>query len=324
MDKRYLFKVVMAVAVVFVVTVVTIVSMMIVKSNEMQGKLVFASTYDDGENVDKIVITTAEDVIELNQNDSFWTVKNKDGYFADFTYIHKLLTSINTSVYSIKLPFDDKLIKEKYLVNPEVEKEGSGMLIRTYVGDELLDELIIGLSDEDGTYFYARSMQDDIWMIDGQFDLPITSEGWLLKPILSIPKGAIETIKIGENYISRSVKNGDFFDEKGMKVSTFILEDLLSGLNVFSAVKEENFKKQSLTIKKEKQFEIETFYGLKFILNLYIDGNNIGWLNIKLSKTPLPIASVNDYIRDNSFLYDGWFFALYPSHTKILENFNLI
>ena len=81
MDKRYLFKVVMAVAVVFVVTVVTIVSMMIVKSNEMQGKLVFASTYDDGENVDKIVITTAEDVIELNQNDSFWTVKNKDGYF---------------------------------------------------------------------------------------------------------------------------------------------------------------------------------------------------------------------------------------------------
>ena len=81
---------------------------------------------------------------------------------------------------------------------------------------------------------------------------------------------------------------------------------------------------QSLTIKKEKQFEIETFYGLKFILNLYIDGNNIGWINIKLSKTPLPIASVNDYIRDNSFLYDGWFFALYPSHTKILENFNLI
>ena len=64
MDKRYLFKVVMAVAVVFVVTVVTIVSMMIVKSNEMQGKLVFASTYDDGENVDKIVPSDASLVLQ--------------------------------------------------------------------------------------------------------------------------------------------------------------------------------------------------------------------------------------------------------------------
>ncbi len=324
MNKKYLFRLVAAVAVVFVVTVVTTISVIMMKSNNLQGKLVFASTYDNGENVDKIVIITAEDVIELNQNDSFWTVKNKDGYFADFTYIHKLLTSINTSVYSIKLPFDDDLVKEKYLVNPEVEKENSGMLIKTYVGDELLDELLVGLSDDEKRYFYARTMQDDIWLIDGQFDLPITSEGWLLKPILSISKGSVESINIGENYIRRSVKNGDFFDEKGVKVSTLMLENLLSGINAFSAMKEENFKKQNLTIKKEKIIEVETFYGLKFILNFYVDENNIGWINIKLSKTPLPIALVNDYIRDNSFLYDGWFFALYPTHTRILENFNLI
>ena len=38
---------------------------------KLQGKLVFARTYDLGDEVDRIVITTADDVIELKQKKSF-------------------------------------------------------------------------------------------------------------------------------------------------------------------------------------------------------------------------------------------------------------
>ena len=50
---------------------------------KMQGKLVFAQTFNQGEKIDHIVITTSDDVIDLRQEKSFWYVQRGRAYCED-------------------------------------------------------------------------------------------------------------------------------------------------------------------------------------------------------------------------------------------------
>ena len=70
--------------------------------------------------------------------------------------------------------------------------------------------------------------------------------------------------------------------------------------------------------------EIITFQGLVFYLDFYNNEHNEEWLHITLSTTPLPMSIVNDYIKDNKFLYEGWYFRLSPETSKILSPSSLI
>lgn len=292
---------------------------------KMQGKLVFAKTFDLGEKVNRIVITTADDVIELQQKNSYWLVAGKGSYYADFNLMHQFLNSINQSIYSVRLPYTEKTVRENYLFNPAEQKEDSGMLIQTYIDDQMLDEIIIGLADESGRYFFAKSPENkDIWLIDGQFNLPITAKYWLLRPVLAVSANTIESITMGKNYVQRETPAGDFVDEQGVSINTAPLLDVLSGIDIVNAMTAEQFKASGLDLLPEKVIDVITFYGLEFIFKIYYNDNNQVWLNINLSTTPLPMSAVNDYIRDNRFLYDGWYFEVSSAQGHVLRDFRLM
>ena len=292
---------------------------------KLQGKLVFANAFDLGHKLNRIVITTAEDVTELRQKNSYWRVVNKGNYYADFGLVHRFLTSANKSAYMIKLPYDAKLAKEKYLLNPEEKKEDSGLLIKTYVDDTLLDEVIIGLPDDEGRYFFARNVHsDEIWLINGDFDLPIMSEYWLLNPVLSVSQRIVESLSVGEETVQREIEDGPFFDNKKRVVSTGPLSDVLGNITIVNAMSAEQFKQAGLDKLPTRMIKAVTFYGLEFICTVYGAEDSKTWLNIKLSTTPLPMAAVNDYIRDNRLLYDGWYFEISPEQQHILRDFRLI
>lgn len=293
---------------------------------ESQGKLVFAKTFDLGEKVDRVVIATADDVIELQQKNSYWLIESKGKYYADFRLVHRFLSSINQSIFSVRLPFDEQVVRDNYLYNPLDQKEDSGMLIRTYIGDKMLDEVIVGLPDESGRYFFAkRSNENSIWLIDGQFDLPIAAKYWLLRPVLSIRPEAIESITIGKTYVQRENRGSDFRNEDELSVNTAPLLDVLAGINIVDAMNEQQFDAAGLLKPQPfKVIDVITFYGLEFICKLYEGADGQVWLNINLSTTPLPKSVVNDYIRDNSFLYDGWYFEVSPAQGHILRDFRLM
>ena len=75
---------------------------------------------------------------------------------------------------------------------------------------------------------------------------------------------------------------------------------------------------------KERVSTITTFFGLVFDINLYYQDNNKVWCSIKLSTTSLPLSVVNDYINDNKFLYDDWFFEISSDQGHILRDFRLM
>ena len=291
---------------------------------KLQGKLVFARTYDLGDEVDRIVITTADDVIELKQKKSFWLVSKQDEYFADFKLINQFLDALNHSVYVISLPESKNILQENYLLNPQEHKKDSGMLIQTFIADEMLDEMIVGLPDAEEKYFFAKQPQDDrVWLIDGNFNLPLVSGYWLPSPVVSMPKEQVESIKIDNDWAQRKGKSKYFVNNLGKNINVEALLNVLAAIYIDEAKNTENFYGKGLDKLPSKKIEVVTLYGLKFVCQLYYDKKDV-WLNIKLTTTPLPMSTINDYIKGNSFLYDGWYFRISPRQGHILRDFRLI
>ena len=321
MNNKNLLKVIVATILAVAVAWFMIDKIVTSDSAKLQGKLVFANTFDYGDKVDKIIITTSDDTIELHQEKSFWYVMNKGGYFADFKLIHNFLTSINESIYSVKLPDDKNLIEEKCLQNPMTQKNKSGILIQTYANEKMLDEIIVGVADNQGKYFFARRPQsNDIWLIDGNFNLPINAKYWLLHPVLSIPYTSVESVTLANKYVQRENKNGYFINENGNMVNINPLLNVLTKVIIVDAEKAKIFDNNMY---KEKIIDVITFYGLEFICRVYYNQDDV-WLNVALTTTPLPMKPVIGYINDNRFLYDGWFFKISPEQGHILRDFYIM
>lgn len=294
-------------------------------ASKLQGKLVFAQTFNKGILIDKIEIQTNEETVVLNQKDSFWSVENNNNYYADFSLMNVLLTSLNKSIYSIKFPYNQEIAYEKYLNNPDKFEQNSGMLIKTYVKGEKIDEILIGLSDESKKYYFSRNMKDDnIWLISENFNLPIYSKDWLIRPVLVVPAKQIELIEIDGKKVRRYDEYTSFYNEKDEVVNVSVLTDTLSRLFIDNAQKKDDFEKNMLPGMKVKNIKITTFFGLVFDINLYYQDNNKIWCSIKLSTTSLPLSVVNDYINDNKFLYDDWFFEISSDQGHILRDFRLM
>lgn len=309
----------------FAILVVVLASAYIIAEvdlEKIQGKLVFAQSYNLGDKIDKVIIKTTEDEIELKQKNSFWYVASKGNYYADFKLLNRFFTSMNNSVYSIKLPYDENVLKEGYLLNPLDSKDDSGMLIKTYVGDDLIDEVIVGLPSENGNYFFAKRPDvREIWLIDGDFNLPIEGKDWLLYPIFSVVKDSIEKVQLGDDFVTRDIQSAYFINKDGREIDLDQLLRVMSGVRASNSLRENDFVKDKMN---EKVIELTTFYGLVITCKVYSNDDNKTWLNIKLSTTALPKSAVNDYIKDNGFLYDGWYFEITPEQGSILRNFRLI
>ncbi len=322
MNRYYLKVVLIGSFLLLSIALLLVYGMLWYNGSKLQGKLVFANSYNNGEKVDKINIITAEDKVKLELEDNYWLVKGKGKYYADFSMVHNFLTSINNSSYLMKVPFNKELLDNKYLNNPNEQKENSGMLVQIFADNVLLDEIIIGLPDEDKKYYFARNIDDgSIWMIDGNFKLPIMEKDWLLHPVFSVSQKSLESVEIKNVVVQREDEYKDFLDEKGYKVNVNPIIDILSFVEIQDAVKADKADFENFDI---KEIYATTFYGLKVNLTLYYNDKNDIWFSIKLLTTPLPMKIVNDYIKDNSFLYDDWYFKASSEQGHVLRDFRLM
>ena len=83
MNNKNLLKVIVATILAVAVAWFMIDKIVTSDSAKLQGKLVFANTFDYGDKVDKIIITTSDDTIELHQEKSFWYVQRGRAYRLD-------------------------------------------------------------------------------------------------------------------------------------------------------------------------------------------------------------------------------------------------
>ena len=293
---------------------------------QSQGTLVFAETYKHGTELDKIIIRNSKETITLELRDNLWRVKEKGGYYAGTYLLNTLLNDFNTSVFFSKRKSTSQAIKDFHLNSPEKDKLNTGTQIEIYSGKDQLNSIILGKQTENGLYHFAKLKNQEIWLISGRFEMPQQAYSWMLQPILELPESLIETIRFYTDgkiaTIGRKDASQKFTDTQGYTIRAQALTNVLERLIAEDVADKNTFSQKTFLL--SRRMEIITFQGLVFYLDFYNNEHNEEWLHITLSTTPLPMSIVNDYIKDNKFLYEGWYFRLSPETSKILSPSSLI
>lgn len=295
------------------------------QEHRMEGRLVFDHAYDAGNSVDRIDIINHNSKIELIKKDDYWTLKNFNGYHADFSLISDFLETINNSHYMLKVSVDDNKMNDLLLGNPDDAQQNAGIIINIYANGDKIDDLIVGVKDSERGYFFARkSNSREVWLVSGDYNIPYSPKEWLPNPIIELPESSIEMLSIDGNLIARQMAMEDFRDRLDLKVNVSWLLQNLASLNVEDILPQNIFEERFPETGIAKIYDIVTFYGLLFELNFYRTVDKDVWVNIKLLPDGLAAKVVSDYIKENSFLYDGWYFKISPLQKDFFMNYRLM
>lgn len=279
------------------------------------GRLVFASTYADGYNLDKIILRSPEGTVTLSQENNFWVVAEADYYYADTDMLNRLLTDFNNATYYSEQPYSPEAAKAAGLAD-------KGTLIQTFSGNKLLNSIIIGKVAENPHYhFAAAEKKKEIWLIDGEFSLPGEFNSWIMQPVSELPPEMIESVSSDNAIAMRETARQPFVGSNGTPAQPQALLKEASYITAENVSSAQDFDSALFPVQRRLTFT--TFQGLVVDYFLYTDGEEY-WLKVDLSTTPLPKQSVNAYIRDNRIFYDGWFFKIPALQGKLLFSLPII
>ena len=310
---------------VLLLTAITFGAVYWYQKNRLEGKLVFNHAYDAGDAVDHISIVTHNGTIELLKNEGYWTLQNYNGYHADYNLISDFLDTVNNSHYMVKLDTDKTKLNNMLLGNPDEAQQNAGMMIKIYAAGKKVDDLIVGIKDTERGYFTARkSDSQDAWLVSGNYNIPYSPKDWLPNPIMELPESSIQMFSIDGGLIARQMAMEDFRDRLDLKVNVNWLLQNLAALNIDDVLPQSEFDKRFPEIRIAKIYDITTFYGLQFELKFYQTADKDVWVNINLLSDGLAAKVVDDYIKENSFLYDGWYFQISPLQKDLFINYRLM
>lgn len=282
-------------------------------SSMAERQLLFAKTLADRQ-TDRIVIKNADYILTLVRGDNYWNVAEADFYYANSLRLEKLLAAIAGAACS-------RCLKEN-----DSNRYGfpNGVEIRTYSGDKLLNAYVFGNYDIYNQFrFFQPLNENKICLTDAEFDFPEQFYSWLQQPLMQLQESDVSRIKITsgngrERLIARTTELRPLQEtDNGRTVNLqnfFDVTGYLSFTNVLSAA---DFAENPISVGK---IDITLFSGLIYNLHLFRHNGSF-WLQMNLSSTALPTEGIGDYIKDNAFLYDGWYFRLSASKGSVLSDF---
>lgn len=294
--------------------------------SQLIGNLVFAQAVEPSSKIKEIVVRTQQQTITLLPDNDFWHVKEADNYYANFDIIRTLFHNFKESRFIRRQTETPQLISDLSLANPYQNSAHAGISV-SIIGEkgQEYNQLILGKRDNDNLVQFARIPSlPDIFTITGQFTLPEELSSWTQQPLLALETKDLQALKIGDAKVSRSDTTRPFIIFQNQHpVKLINLESLqrqIIYLNYEKVMSAQNF--DDTLYPKHRHLELTTFNGLVYNLDILTDTQEY-WLKLTLSTTALPTTETNDYIKNNAFLYDGWFFKLPDNTGRILYQYQL-
>lgn len=292
------------------------------------GKLVFAQTRENEAQIKKIIITTPKQKTTLVLDNNLWLVAEDDYYYANFEVVNKLFNDLrNSRFYHQQSYSSERLIDNELLLPQQKDKTGRGTLIETFAeNNRPVESIIIGKGTSNQMFHFAKPAdKDEIWLVDGQYLLPQETYSWLMQPILQYPRSLIETVVIEENgqmqVANRASEEYPFFNKEQKIINLDPILERTEYLITTKVASAQNFDEQRFS--HHRRIDLITFSGLITSLDVYYTDADEYWVKISLSTTNLPTSAVNAYIKDNRFLYDGWFFKITRPNGAVFSRFKI-
>lgn len=304
----------LVVSALFAATVIFIFSSQV--NRRVTGTLVFAKSSAQIADIGEILLKTPTDTVTLNVDNDLWRIKEVDNYYANYKFIKELFDEINHSTYYRKQTEMSDVKLNKYDLN------ANGLSITVFdKGGQLLNSVIIGKKTGNGLYRFALIPETgEVYLITGRYIFPKKLYSWMEQPLLALEGNEVTSLSVNNQTIKRDEVFVPFhLAGTEMTVNPDGLLKLFSYLPALDAKSSQNFNTEAFA--NQRAIEITTFDGLIVSLELYENKDDI-WLKISLSTTTLPTTKTNDYIKNNRFLYDGWYFKINPVVGKTLFNYS--
>lgn len=286
--------------------------------------LLFSKTYDQALNVNKILITDSASEKTLLLDGKYWRIPQADNYYAGLVISNALLYSINSAKTETVI---HNITPDMQLEQPRPGVDtpgGNGTEIKTYDRQgRLIDDVIIG-SSKNGLQYARRAGSDYAMMVSGGFDLPRKTHDWLQQPLLQIAQNDIETIilqsETGQQMAFKPQEGDSFYNVRREKTDLSPLLNPFADLKLIEVADYEvsEFKNAD----PDRVVALFMFSGLIYGIELYQKDDEF-WIRINLSSNTLPTKLASDYIKDSSFLYQGWIFKIRPEIGARLLNYNI-
>ena len=282
------------------------------KGNDVKGALVFAESYNAGTKVDRIEVGNQQNKITLVLENGGWRVAEADYYYAHPGFVAALLEDLNQA----------RLYRPQ---EKEPQPEKGWTSIKVFAGNKLLNSVEVGDKTPNQRYNYLKRDAQGGWLVEGKFQLPRRLYSWMQQPLTAFPPSLFEAVEIVENGESRQAKREselqEFLDAEGRHLKMTNLLQVFEFLNARGAQAAQNF--DDSVHQKLRKIVLTTFSGMVITADLYQDAEKNYWLKLSFSTTHLPTVYVNDYIKENSYLYEGWYFKISPEAGEKLALYDI-
>ena len=314
MNTKYLKQsfVLLLISVVFAATSVWYMSQQ--KKRTYGGESVFAKTIQNLNNLGRLTIKNHGKEVNLQLEDNLWRVMELGNYYADYNQINNLFKDFTEAkVYRRRAPSTPE-DKKKFGL-----EENALRIITRDKQEQILNNVLIGNETSNGLYHFAQiSSEPNIFLISGRLSFPQQTYSWLKQPLLSFSPQEIRSLSIGKATATRkspllgfTLKNSTQIANINNYIGAFVY------LPAYDVRRAADFDEKAWP--KQNHLQLITFDGL--VTNIKIYGNDKEyWMSLKISATRLPKTYVNDYIDNNAFLYEGWYFKLDKATGETLLN----
>lgn len=271
--------------------------------------------------VSEIQISGPSVKVTFIPEEHLWRIKEADYYYADFNLMHNILNSLKSARIINKQPLTTTRMTELGFKTGANSQENTFIQIKDKKGREI-EHIIFGShsSDKEAT-FLKRPTEDAIYTVNKYINFPETLSSWLQQPLVSIEERNIQQFSLNQIQYSRKDKSQAFTTSSPNKLSAVKITQILQKFKYLSyeeVVSAQNF--DDTLYPHRAEIVLTDFSGLVRHLEILTD-NSTYWLRQTFSTTPLPTRETNDYIKNNSFLYDGWYFKVSPQEGKRLYTY---
>lgn len=290
------------------------------KDANVLGQYTFAETRQNIRRMAHVRITTAADgSFNINRRGEYWRFQEAADYFVNPDSLANLYNMINNSVIMNVQTGDKKLFADAGLVAPTAAKAKAkfkGTRIEIFDDEEnLLNDIIIGNSLNDGEYHFARQT-------DGSYVYNVSQIGifngspqsWIPYPLLKIKENMIEALVLDGRILSRQLLHD-------IKPHLSFIKDLLDALSFlrYDGIAKLPEFKQTFPDVQPQTVKVVTPLGLIYTLNIY-HTDDAYWLTVYLQMDKIARTEVATFIGENQKYFKDWVFQLSPEQGAALYN----
>ena len=298
-----------------IMALAAVLSVVFNKDSDNVGNLVFANVYNNGVDLSHIEIIQPDIQIDLFLEKDFWTIKQADSYYANLKLMSSFLQEINSA------RFYSSFDKEKINLEKVGLTSKNAIIVNMFNNKQLLDGYILGNITPNGKYRYiTMPSSDKVWLADINIDIPKKLMSWVEQPVTEYTPDSIEEIKIDDISNIRTDSYKPFNNGRDRFANRAYFLEQFSFLVAENILSDKNFNKKNFIY--TNNIKLVSFMGLVTDINVYSDNKDY-WVKIKISATTLPTSRTRDYIDNNSFLYNGWFFKIPKIEGDVLLNYKL-